>query len=104
MKSTIVIIPAAGTGDRMGFDKITSKLNGTPLLVRTIRAVSAAESISGIILAVSPDMINEIKKNIVDKYKLYKVMKIVEGNPENIKLTTPFDWKIGEIIGHLITE
>ena len=79
MKNTIAIIPAAGTGNRMGFDKITSKLNGIPLHVRTIRAVSAAESISGIILAVSPDMIDEIKKNIVDKYKLYKVMKIVPG-------------------------
>jgi len=79
MKSTIAIIPAAGTGNRMGFDKITSKLNDIPLLVRTIRAVSAAESVSGIILAVSPDIIDEIKKNIVDKYKLYKVMKIVPG-------------------------
>ena len=79
MKNTIAIIPAAGTGNRMGFDKITSKLNGIPLLARTIRAVSAAESVSGIILAVSPDMIDEIKKNIVDKYKLYKVMKIVPG-------------------------
>ena len=79
MKNTIAIIPAAGSASRMGFDKITSKLSGIPLLARTIQAISAADSISGIIVAVSPEKITEVKKNIVDKYNLNKVIKVVAG-------------------------
>ncbi len=79
MKCAIAIIPAAGSASRMGFDKITSKLDGIPLLARTIQAISAADSISGIIVAVSPEKIAEVKRNIVDKYNLNKVMKIVAG-------------------------
>ena len=79
MKCAIAIIPAAGSASRMGFDKITSKLSGTPLLARTIQAISAADSVSGIIVAVSPEKITEVKKNIVDKYNLNKVMKVVAG-------------------------
>jgi len=79
MKNTIAIIPAAGNASRMGFDKIMSKLNGVPLLARTIQAISAADSISGIIIAVSPDNVSEVKNNIVDKYNLNKVIKVVAG-------------------------
>ena len=79
MKSAIAIIPAAGSANRMGFDKITSKLNGIPLLARTIQAISAADSISGIIVAVSPEKISEVQKDIVDKYNLNKVIKVVAG-------------------------
>ncbi|MCK5851418.1 2-C-methyl-D-erythritol 4-phosphate cytidylyltransferase, partial [bacterium] len=79
MKNTIAIIPAAGSASRMGFNKITSKLNGIPLLARTIQAISIADSISGIIVAVPSEKISEVKNNIVDKYNLNKVMKIVAG-------------------------
>ena len=77
--NTIAIIPAAGSANRMGFDKISSKLNGIPLLARTIQTISAAESISGIIVAAAPDKTTEVKKNIVEKYNLGKVIKIVAG-------------------------
>ncbi len=79
MKNTIAIIPAAGSASRMGFDKTTSKLNGIPLLARTIQAISSAESISGIIVAVPSEKITKVTKDIVDKYNLNKVMKVVTG-------------------------
>jgi len=76
---TTAIIPAAGSGSRMGFDKITEKINGTPLLALTVKTISASESISGIIIAAAPEKVNYIQKDIVEKFHLQKIIKIVTG-------------------------
>jgi len=79
MTNSIAIIPAAGSSNRMGFDKITSKLDGIPLLARTIQTLSASENISGIIIATSTQKIQYIKTEIIEKYNLTKVINIVAG-------------------------
>lgn len=44
------IIVAAGSGTRMGFDKLAASLAGTPVLVRTVAAFLAAESIGSLVI------------------------------------------------------
>ena len=79
MINTTAIIAAAGVGDRMGFDKILTELSGIPLLARTIMTISAVQEIQEIIVAVSSDKIDIVKENIIKKYQLDKVSKVVPG-------------------------
>ena len=52
-----VIVPAAGSGQRMGADlpKQYLPINGEPMLLHTLRALSAHSAVSGIQLALSAD-------------------------------------------------
>jgi len=48
--SCAAIIVAAGSSQRMGFDKLSSMLDGVPVLKRTLDALLAAPSISEVVL------------------------------------------------------
>jgi len=78
---TVAIIPAGGAGRRMGGNtpKQYLLLHGIPLLVHTLRAFHDARSIDSIILAVPEDDIDEVRKNIVEKYFFTKVKDVVAG-------------------------
>lgn len=62
-------MPAAGSGSRMGgaTPKQFLCLGGLPVLVRTIRALQAAEEIRDIIIAVSPEYLEHTGK-LLDRY------------------------------------
>lgn len=49
------MIVAAGSSQRMGFDKLAQPLGGLPVLLRTLHAFLAAESISDIVLVCPPE-------------------------------------------------
>lgn len=49
------IIVASGSSRRMGFDKLAAKIHGTPVLVHSVRAFMAAESISRVIVVCPPE-------------------------------------------------
>lgn len=49
-KSCSAIIVAAGSSQRMGFDKLAEPLDGVPILKRTIDALLAAQSIRDVIV------------------------------------------------------
>ena len=53
----VVIIPAAGRGQRMGRDipKQYLPVDGQPLLAHTLRAIHACERVSGLLVAIHPD-------------------------------------------------
>lgn len=61
MPSAAVIIPAAGSGTRMGLGhpKQYHLLAGVPILIHTIRAFVATPSIQRIIVTVPPDLVAE---------------------------------------------
>lgn len=54
-RSCAAIIVAAGSSRRMGFDKLSASLGGTPVLRRTVEAFLSAESISEIIVVCPED-------------------------------------------------
>jgi 2-C-methyl-D-erythritol 4-phosphate cytidylyltransferase/2-C-methyl-D-erythritol 2,4-cyclodiphosphate synthase len=66
-----VIIPAAGSGSRMGLDmpKQFHDLAGLPILVRTVRAFHSVSDIETIVLPVPPDSRNRVE-DMSDKFKL----------------------------------
>jgi 2-C-methyl-D-erythritol 4-phosphate cytidylyltransferase/2-C-methyl-D-erythritol 2,4-cyclodiphosphate synthase len=68
---TGAIIPAAGSGSRMG--GVTPKqfmpLAGLPMLVRTIRTLQAVEDIRGIVIVVAPEYL-DLTREMIDRYRL----------------------------------
>ncbi|ASS76949.1 2-C-methyl-D-erythritol 4-phosphate cytidylyltransferase [Tumebacillus algifaecis] len=80
---TEVIIVAAGSGSRMGsqIKKQYLPLDGAPILVRTLQALSACPSIDRMILVVSADD-REYVQTLIADHGVEKVGAIVEGGQE----------------------
>jgi 2-C-methyl-D-erythritol 4-phosphate cytidylyltransferase/2-C-methyl-D-erythritol 2,4-cyclodiphosphate synthase len=64
MPSAAAIIPAAGSGTRMGLDhpKQYHRLAGAPILIHTIQAFVATPSINRIVVVVPPDFTAETRR------------------------------------------
>jgi 2-C-methyl-D-erythritol 4-phosphate cytidylyltransferase len=79
-----VIIPAAGSGKRMGEDKPKQyiSLAGLPLLVHTISRFEKSGLVDEIVLVVRRDEVAWVKENILKGNNLRKVKKVVEGGKE----------------------
>lgn len=80
MKS-IALIPAAGSGNRMGKKQKKQFLNlaGQPMLTRTVLLFQNCEKIDEIILVIPKEDIEYCKREIIEKFSIHKVRKIVAG-------------------------
>lgn len=78
---TAAIIPAAGSGVRMGTDRAKQflDLDGKPLLAVTLEKFQACPSIDIIILVVPLDDVEYCQREIIGRYRLTKVKKVVAG-------------------------
>ena len=74
-----VIIVAAGSSERMGFDKLFALVSGKPVIGHTIAAFEGTKCVDEIILVGRPDSLAELRKLIA---KPSKVKQIVEGGAE----------------------
>ena len=85
MKYT-VMIPAAGSGQRMGagYNKLFLKLGDQPILVHTLDVFEGDPSCAGIILAVKADERKPIQA-MLDDSAITKVRAIVEGGARAAK-------------------
>lgn len=78
-----VIIPAAGTGKRMGgIHKQFLKLGEFPVIVHTLKKFQQNHHVDTVCLAVSKEKINYCRDEIVKRFGLTKVKNIVEGGKE----------------------
>jgi 2-C-methyl-D-erythritol 4-phosphate cytidylyltransferase len=75
------IIVAAGSGRRMGFDKMLANLHGKPVLYWSLAAFQECPEVDDIIAVTREDAIEEVEK-IVRAEKLTKVRKVVAGGAE----------------------
>ena len=75
-----VIIPAAGLGTRMGREsrKQFLELDGSPILVHTLRKFQACPSVSEIVLAVRPEDMDSARE-MVAEVKQTKPIRFVQG-------------------------
>src|SRR5689334_20598679 len=73
------IIVAAGSSERMGFDKLFALVSGQPVIAHTIAAFERTECIAEIILVGRSDSLDELRKLIG---KPTKVKQIVAGGAE----------------------
>jgi len=79
---TVVIIPAAGKGVRMGTgNKLLLPLNGRPILQRTIEAFQDCPLVTAIVLAVSDDTEQFCREYIIDTPAFTKVAQLIPGGP-----------------------
>lgn len=72
------IIVAAGSSQRMGFDKLFALLDGKPVVAHTLAAFEQAESVGEIILVGRDDRLAELQK-LVGSAGLRKVLHVVSG-------------------------
>ena len=84
---TAAIITAAGSGKRFAETKETlpkqfAPLNGEPVLVHSIRSLSACEEVSRIVLVVPHEQLEYTKSEIVEGYGFNKVAELVPGGEE----------------------
>jgi 2-C-methyl-D-erythritol 4-phosphate cytidylyltransferase len=78
---TVAIIPAAGTGIRMENERPKQflDLEGRPLLVVTLEKFQVCPAIDSVILAAPSGDVTYCESEIVDRYHLTKVEKVVAG-------------------------
>jgi 2-C-methyl-D-erythritol 4-phosphate cytidylyltransferase len=81
---TVVIIPAAGMGRRMGASRSKQyiPLNGLPLLVHTLKPFEESHLVDAIILTVPIGDKDYCKKEVVDMFGFKKVTDILHGGKE----------------------
>ena len=81
----VAIVPAAGKGRRIGGAGVKEKpyliLGDKPILAHTLIALSNCEVIDEIVVVVSKSARPICQAEIIDKYGLYKVKKIIIGGP-----------------------
>jgi 2-C-methyl-D-erythritol 4-phosphate cytidylyltransferase len=78
---TIALITAAGKGQRMQSDtpKQYLCLGDKPILYHTLKVFEECPAVDGIYLIVPQDQMTMVQKDIVEKYDLKKVLKLVRG-------------------------
>jgi 2-C-methyl-D-erythritol 4-phosphate cytidylyltransferase len=78
---TAAIITAAGAGIRMGGDQAKQfmELDGRPLVAITLERFDRSPDIDGIVLVVPPGRVGYCREEMVKKYNLSKVEKVVAG-------------------------
>lgn len=84
MGKNYAIVLAAGKGKRMkaNVNKQFLQINDKPLLYYSLNIFSNSNLIDGIIIVCAESELEYCKKEIVEKYKINKVLKIVVGGKE----------------------
>ena len=73
------LVPAAGKSERMGgTDKLTAQLGGIPVLERTLLALDGASLVDEIVVAVSPERLEELAA-LCARVGVKKPLRVVEG-------------------------
>ncbi len=77
------IIPAAGEGRRMGgaLEKQFLRLEGMPILVHTLKTFDSSPIVQGIVLVVPKSRMEQVREEILEKYKISKLVALVVGGP-----------------------
>jgi 2-C-methyl-D-erythritol 4-phosphate cytidylyltransferase len=81
---TIAIIPAGGAGKRMGrvVPKQYLSLAGVPILVHTLRVFQCSPLIDEILLVVPEGDIPDVRRDLVQRYRISKVRLVLHGGRE----------------------
>lgn len=78
-KSCTAIVAAAGSSRRMGGEnKLLMTLDGVPVIVHTLRALDAAETVDAIVVATAEEMIPTVS-DLAAKYGISKPLTVVAG-------------------------
>jgi 2-C-methyl-D-erythritol 4-phosphate cytidylyltransferase len=75
------VIPAAGSGMRMGLEEAKQylEIDGKPLLVHTLRTFQECHAVDSIIIVVPEKDVDYCLHQMVPRYQLSKVYKVISG-------------------------
>ena len=78
--SVVAIVPAAGTGSRMGGSspKQFLRLGGVPVLVRTLRILAGSRVVRGIVLVAPPAAVERTRR-LLARHRVPRVLAVVPG-------------------------
>lgn len=78
---TLALITAAGKGQRMHSEvpKQYLLLGGKPILAQTLSVFVKCPDIDGIYVIVPQDQMEKVQREIIEKYRIQKVLKVVRG-------------------------
>ena len=81
--SVVAIVPAAGTGSRMGGSspKQFLRLGGVPVLVRTLRILAGSRVVRGIVLVAPPAAVERTRR-LLARHRVPRVLAVVPGGAE----------------------
>jgi len=81
LNGTVAIIPAAGSGRRMGGERAKQflELDGRPLLAVTLKPLQHCGKVDTVILVVPSSEVGYCREKIVQRFGLDKVKKVVAG-------------------------
>src|SRR5438309_2170473 len=100
-----VILPAAGLGTRMGKNTAalagTSRkqfmlLDGSPILIHTVRKFLASDRVGEIVVAVRGEDCEWVSGMIAHEFPSGRV-RVVTGSDRNIKVTKPTDMELAHL-------
>lgn len=74
---TSAIIVAAGSSQRMGFNKLLAPLGGVPVIVRSVRIFDECDAIDEIVVVAGPEVAEVLKEHTFAKLK-----KVIPGGSE----------------------
>jgi 2-C-methyl-D-erythritol 4-phosphate cytidylyltransferase len=78
---TSAIVVAAGTSQRMGFDKLMAKLGDCPVFIRTLQRFEICSDVKEIILVAHPDRL-KLFGSLVAEFGLGKVSRVIAGGEQ----------------------
>ena len=83
MKKAVAVVPAGGSGARMGGrqPKQYLALGGAPILVLTLRALARCRSLDGLIVAAPADRV-EATRELLRRFRVPRVLSVVPGGAE----------------------
>jgi 2-C-methyl-D-erythritol 4-phosphate cytidylyltransferase len=83
LDKTVAVIPAAGLGIRMGAARAKQfiELGGMPLLAWTLAPFERSGAVDAIIVVSPADEVEYCEREIVKRFGLKKVLKVVAGGP-----------------------
>ena len=76
--SCSVVVVAAGTSSRMGFDKVLAEVGGLPVIVRCLQSFQDAPNINEVVVVTRTDLVPDVARLCQD-YGLNKVVKVIRG-------------------------
>lgn len=79
--SCSVVVVAAGSSSRMGFDKVLADVGGLPVIVRCLKSFEKAPSVSEVVVVTRTDLVPEVARLRQD-FGLSKVVKVIRGGED----------------------
>jgi len=81
---TVAIVPAAGSGNRMGreLSKQYLSLGGMPLLVHTLNAFEKCPLVDALLVVVPPSDVEAVRTGMLPRWNLKKLAGVIPGGKE----------------------